>query len=302
MCIRDSFKGPKPDFDEKRIPKYLEGLKDLNLPYALYRAEVDYLDGALCDLLEHERVAQGLVAFTADHGESFGQHGVWWDHGGLYPDTVHIPLIMRWPGGPEGEIVNSPVRQMDIAQTMLAISGVQVSDWDGVDLRDVAQGSETVDVRYMLSAHNRDAAIQLGSYLLILGLRPNVYDPRAGVRATGRTELYNLTDDPYCETDLLLEELEVATDLRAKLIAWLKNADDLDLSEEQGRNTADEAALEGLGYAAGGGGSNQTWWDPAQKAQGNWEQSPWHKLFADRDYPREQFRQAAQDWPKKRAR
>ncbi|GAA3326135.1 hypothetical protein GCM10020331_060810 [Ectobacillus funiculus] len=41
-----------------------------------------------------------------DHGESLTEHDVYWDHCGLYDTTVHVPVIMRWPGHiPQGRRV-----------------------------------------------------------------------------------------------------------------------------------------------------------------------------------------------------
>ena len=292
----DPFEGDEPDLDPKLIPHWLRGIKDVEFPYAQYRAEVDYLDGALCDLLEHPRVAAGIVAFTADHGESFGQHGIWWNHAGLYPDTVHIPLIMRWPGGPMGLEVDLSVRQSDVAATMLSIAGIDSSDLAGVDLRDVIEGDEKIDVRYMLSSHFMNAAIELGDHLLILELRPHWERSNEVKKRTGMVELYNLAQDPDCENDLLLEEFERAKALRAKLIDWLESAEGLGLSESQDRSAEDEAMLRGLGYTESSTSANSELWDPAGRCEGGWKNSPWNHLFADEDYRLESFREAAQAW------
>ena len=43
----------------------------------------------------HNRDLEGVVASTADHGVSFGEHGVWWSSAGLYPQTLRVPLILN---------------------------------------------------------------------------------------------------------------------------------------------------------------------------------------------------------------
>ena len=85
------------------LPFYLRGLTDVEFPHAQYRAEIDYLDTQLAGVFSLPRFRSAVVAFTSDHGESFGQHGVWWDHAELYPDSVHVPLILAWPGAPAGD-------------------------------------------------------------------------------------------------------------------------------------------------------------------------------------------------------
>ena len=292
----DPFVGDDPAIDPKLIPAWLTGLKDLDYPYAQYRAEVDYLDGALCELFEHDRVTSGLVAFTADHGESFGDHGIWWNHAGLYPDTVHIPLIMRWPGGPAGVDVAGAVRQSDIAATMLAISGVEGGELPGEDLRRAIDDALKIDARYMLGSHFMNAAVQVGKYLLVMDIRPHFERSNEKLRLTGETELYDLSADPSCEKDLLIEEIEISRRLRERLIEWLESADDLALSESQQRTSNDEAMLEGLGYASSNTAVSNSWWDPERWARGGWKNSPWNHLFSDEDYDLDSFRDAAAAW------
>ena len=292
----DPFAGDDPDIDPKLIPEWLTGLKDLDYPYAQYRAEVDYLDGALCELLEHDRVATGLVAFTADHGESFGQHGIWWNHAGLYPDTVHIPLIMRWPGGPAGVNVSGAVRQSDIAATMLAISDIDRGEIPGEDLRGTIDDELKIDARYMLGSHFMNAAVQVGKYLFVMDLRPHFERSNEALRHTGASELYDISVDPDCENDLLLEEFDVARTLRERLIEWLESSEDLSLSESQERTSNDEAMLEGLGYASSNTATSTSWWDPQRWAHGGWKNSPWNHLFSQDGYDLDSFRGAVVTW------
>ena len=82
---------PAPDLDPRLFPTNMPGLKDLEYPASQYRGEVSYLDAELARLFAVPRIARGIVAFTADHGESFGAHGVWWEHAELYPETIHVP-------------------------------------------------------------------------------------------------------------------------------------------------------------------------------------------------------------------
>jgi arylsulfatase A-like enzyme len=41
-----------------------------------------------------------LVVFSADHGESLGEHGYWFCHGEtVYRELVRVPLVVRYPAG-----------------------------------------------------------------------------------------------------------------------------------------------------------------------------------------------------------
>ncbi|MEM8712618.1 MAG: sulfatase-like hydrolase/transferase, partial [Planctomycetota bacterium] len=69
----DPLLGEEPDLPAKVLEPIMEGLKDLSFPYQQYRAEVDYLDGALAQLLGHRRVQAGITAFTADHAHTLAE-------------------------------------------------------------------------------------------------------------------------------------------------------------------------------------------------------------------------------------
>lgn len=61
------------------------------------------------------------VILTADHGESFGEHGVCF-HGNLYEENVRVPLII-WGGG--RGVINTIVRLLDIPATVLRMANIE---------------------------------------------------------------------------------------------------------------------------------------------------------------------------------
>ena len=96
---------------------------------ALYRGEISYLDfqiGRLLETLDHMGVAQNtLVVLVADHGESMGEKDLYFCHAGLYNQVIHVPLIMRWPGGlPADHRVESLTSSADIYPTILELIDV----------------------------------------------------------------------------------------------------------------------------------------------------------------------------------
>ena len=66
-----------------------------------YDAELRYMDAQVGRLLDALRASPGwdrtAVVVMGDHGEGVGQHGVV-EHGELWWEQVHVPLIMRIPG------------------------------------------------------------------------------------------------------------------------------------------------------------------------------------------------------------
>lgn len=69
-----------------------------------------------------------IIILSSDHGESFS-HG-YLGHVGthLYEPLVHIPLIIKIPGGVKAKIGVS-VSQIDIAPTILELAGIPIPTW-----------------------------------------------------------------------------------------------------------------------------------------------------------------------------
>jgi len=68
----------------------------------LYAADVRSTDDAIGALLEglHSLGGPWSLVFTADHGESLGEHDYWWEHGDyVWNPGVHVPLAFALPEG-----------------------------------------------------------------------------------------------------------------------------------------------------------------------------------------------------------
>jgi len=94
------------------------------------QAEIDAYDGCLTYLDEHlgrlfdEIARRGLdgstlVVVTSDHGESFGEHDLFGHGNSLFLESLHVPLIVSWPGHvPAGVRVAGPVGLDRVARTI----------------------------------------------------------------------------------------------------------------------------------------------------------------------------------------
>lgn len=74
---------------------------------------------------------QAYWIITADHGEEFGERGSWGHAHTLYPEQLHVPLIVAGPGI-KPAVRTDPGATRDIAPTIAAMAGLS---WDGADLR-----------------------------------------------------------------------------------------------------------------------------------------------------------------------
>ncbi len=68
-----------------------------------------------------------LIIVLSDHGEELGEHGAFEHRASLTDETLHVPLMVRLPGGAHGgRRVDGLVGLLDVAPTALALAGVPV--------------------------------------------------------------------------------------------------------------------------------------------------------------------------------
>lgn len=98
-----------------------------------YLGEVYEVDGAF-RLLYSALAFRGLLdntylAFTSDHGESFGEFGLFCHTNPLHWPELHIPLLVRPPGGCSGERVQATVGLYDLYPSFLSIADLPVPEY-----------------------------------------------------------------------------------------------------------------------------------------------------------------------------
>jgi arylsulfatase A-like enzyme len=84
----------------------------------------------LFDHIQNSGYAENTLIFLlADHGEEFLDHGRWghWESN-LYDEILRVPLIIRVPDGPRGQVVRHQVRLLDLMPTILELCGCPVPD------------------------------------------------------------------------------------------------------------------------------------------------------------------------------
>ena len=248
---------PQPGPDEA-LPPEMAGVPDADYPRAQYRALVTFLDEQLGRVVDHPRFADGVVAVVGDHGESLGEHGIWFEHAELYPDTLHVPLVLAWPDAPAGARVDTPVSPLDLGRTLLDLAGLEGADFPGRRLAgaagDADDGAGRAAPRFALSSHGSSASVTADGLHLVLHLRPGhaVYEHH-------QVELYDLRADPGCLDDLVDTRAEDARRLRQLLVGWLADAPAEGL---RGGAVVDPSVLadfEALGYVDGGAGGGPLW-------------------------------------------
>ena len=94
---------------------------------AMYDASIRYTDDALrqlfADLEASGLAADTTVILTSDHGEEFLEHGKL-VHTQIYPECLHIPLIVVHPAQREGLRIGRLAQTIDFAPTIYDLAGV----------------------------------------------------------------------------------------------------------------------------------------------------------------------------------
>lgn len=93
----------------------------------LYDAEIRETDEAIATVLNTIDSLVGLdrslLIFVSDHGEAFGEHGMW-EHGHtLHREVLEVPFLIAGPSLPPGRVVDDPVSTLDLMPTVLAYLG-----------------------------------------------------------------------------------------------------------------------------------------------------------------------------------
>lgn len=204
--------GVQPSFSRQaaisRDPKALQCRREL------YRTEIARTDKVLKNFLLKLREAglndNTLVIFTADHGESFLEHGVMGHAHSLFQEVISVPLILSGPGIPRGIKNPAPVSHVDLVPTTLA--------WLGYPTPPSAQGINILDERKLVrrtgvysSVFLRSlaaVALNVGRYKYIHMIRSKMGD------ATLDHSLFDLKLDPREQNNLVETKPAIAQRMR----------------------------------------------------------------------------------------
>jgi arylsulfatase A-like enzyme len=235
-----------------------------------YDGSIRGMDAEIARLVEHlEGLGlrdRALLAFYADHGEEFHEHGNMWHGNTVYGEMMRVPLIFWSPGRlPKASKVSEPVQLIDVMPTLLAYSGLPVpKEAQGQSLRPLftpggAQGAVAANGgwkrRPLVSEKNpfggddfpgasRSFAIVDGNWKLI----HNVIRPPE----KPEFELYDFYKDELDQHDLAAQNPEVVARLGKTLEGWRRMAQQAQLKPDteitKGMSAEQLERLRSLGY------------------------------------------------------
>jgi len=241
------------------LERSLEGITDLSYVLAQYDGEISYTDSQLARLLNAVDTKNTLVAVIGDHGESLGEHDVWFNHGDdLYETSLHVPFALRWPGRVPVTRVTSPVEGTDLAPTLLDLVGIPVPEgMTGESAVNVLNGRDGRAIAHAMCFDrpaNQAARAKgeiTGPKYRVAGLRGpgSRYVER---EVDGSATFFDLAADPLGATDVsaAARATPEGVELLGLLSAQAKGLFAGDATERSGVEVSAEerARLEALGY------------------------------------------------------
>jgi arylsulfatase A-like enzyme len=214
-----SFK-PFRDFFATWMPP---GIRDKDYIIAQYDGAVAYMDAAIQTILNAvetlDILDNTIVVINSDHGETLYDHDCYFDHHGMYDQTLHVPLILHYPRAvPAGKRVSGFNRQQDLVPTLLELAGVESEiTFDGKSLMRLVDGSvASYDSEFYITECTwmRKHGWRTSEWKLIVALEPDFHFKPV-------IELYNLIEDPGENNNVAESEPEVVAILWQRMDAWI---------------------------------------------------------------------------------
>ena len=171
-----------------------------------------------------------LIAFLADHGEEFLEHGRTFHNQSVYGELTSVPLFFWWPGHvPAGRRAAETVQLIDVMPTLLDLSGLPPPKGiQGASLVSLMSdgphpGWPRPAITEAAGRFDPSVAGKEESYGISLGdwkLAHHV------VRPPGRPEfqLFDRKKDPLDTTDVAAQHPDIVARLSRELEAWQRMA------------------------------------------------------------------------------
>ena len=213
-----------------------------------YDRRIRYMDDRLAEFFEVLR-SKGILddvvlVVAADHGEEFNEDKRWGHSRSVRNTLVHVPLILRFPDAHRASVIDTTVRNLDVAPTLLDYLGIAIPEsMEGQSLLPAVDGQPfqpgpvygdtrrfNLDLRFLIDpVHDRKLVLDL---------------------AGGRRQLFGMSDDAGELRDLASAEPDRADSMEAFLRQAIAEMKSRSIRVETTRTMTDEEleALRSLGY------------------------------------------------------
>ena len=199
------------------------GITDKDYVIAQYDGAVAYMDACIQSIfnaLEAMGIEdETIVVLNGDHGETLYDHECWFDHHGIYDVTLHVPLIIRYPGNiPAGQRVPGFNQHKDLVPTILELAEIDAGiNFDGRSLIPMINSEVTShesEIYLTECTWMRKHGWRTPEWKLIRALEPDFHFKPP-------VELYNLIHDPDENDNLAETHPDVVELLTERMNAWI---------------------------------------------------------------------------------
>ncbi|KZN23311.1 hypothetical protein A4G99_14865 [Haladaptatus sp. R4] len=203
----------------------VESRDDLAEELAQYRAEIRYADRHIGRIIEHLETEglydETLIVLTADHGEEFGEHGLYREHWSTHDGTQRVPLLVKPPASFTAELGarEQLVTNVDMAPTLAAFAGIEPpSRWQGQSLVPLLRDPDADWRSHVVFDHGLYTAqrtIRTERWKLIRTYHPGMWGD-----TVPDYQLYDMVADPWEQDDRAADRPELVSDLDRQRLSW----------------------------------------------------------------------------------
>ena len=204
-----------------RQPGEVRDMEELRTLIDGYDCGIRYADehvGKILNALEKQGVLDDTVIIvSADHGENYGELGLYAEHGTADHATCRIPMIIRWPGRMRGHVDRGLHYNLDLAPTLAEMAGfAPPALWDGQSYAAALETGADCGREYLVlsqCAHVCQRSVRWGDHLWM----KTWHD---GFHLFDEEMLFNLNSDPLEADNLAPTQPALCEEARTKYAEW----------------------------------------------------------------------------------
>jgi arylsulfatase A-like enzyme len=239
---------------------------DFKISKSLYDGALAYQDRMIWEIYEFLKkkniLDNTIIIITSDHGESLGDHNHLGHNYILYETLIKVPFIVRYPKiFKPGLVVDRQIQTFDIFPTILKILDIDDRDLKGIQGRPIPPVNDGGKIHKFTFAERFKDPIGLKESfpdIDLSHLKKFEDDRKTAIRTdrykliysqNGKSELYDLVNDPDEEDNVIEKETKIAKDLQEEIEKWRRSFKQAKISGLQMRFDEDvKKRLKALGY------------------------------------------------------
>lgn len=206
------------------LEKFTMDIESSKEMLARYDACIKFVDneiGRILTTLKDENIFDNtIILVTSDHGESLLEHGIYFDHHGLYDETIIVPLIVKFPKIAHKRIAPF-IQHIDIVPSILDYLNFSCNEnFDGKSFIPLIESGKKLRDYIYIEEYNtaKKKAIRTKTNKYIYSnSKESAICNYCGKIHGGIEELYDLKTDPGENFNLIKEKPQIAKEFKTLL-------------------------------------------------------------------------------------